>query len=62
MLYARLVDPGIVHEPVERPVVVLENKVGADDRRLTAARGVAIGVLIALPFWALIAFTVYLLL
>lgn len=33
-----------------------------DDGRLTAARGIATGVVISLPLWVLIAFTIYMLL
>jgi hypothetical protein len=58
---AKPVDPRVVHEAPGIPVTVVSSDVIREDRRMTASRGIAIGVLIALPFWALIAFTIYLL-
>jgi hypothetical protein len=58
---AKPVERCIVYEAPGMPVTVVNSDVIREDRRMTASRGIAIGLLIALPFWALIGFTIYLL-
>ena len=59
---AALIDPRTIQQPAGRSVTGYDSEAMPDDGRLTAARGIVTAVLISTPFWALIAFTVYLLL
>ena len=43
------------------PIPAFDNDPMPDDDRLTVARGIVTAMVIASPFWALIAFTVYML-
>jgi hypothetical protein len=56
---ARLGDPRAVYEPAERSVPGFNSVVAEGNRWMTAAQGITVSVLIALPFWSLIAFLVY---
>jgi hypothetical protein len=50
-------------EDLTRPAVAGFDEFDADEeQRLSAVRGIAAAVLISLPFWGLVAFTVYVLL
>ncbi len=62
LLQPKLVDPPVVSAPVGRTLPAYGSDPCDDGDRSVAARGIIIAVLIALPLWALIAFTVYLLL
>ena len=55
------IDSGTIQETARRPNPGCDNDSAANDDRLTAARGILTGALIATPFWALIAFTIYML-
>jgi hypothetical protein len=57
---ARLVDPG--HEAAQRPLVGCDSDAVRRNTWMEAVRGVTGDVLIALPFWALVVFVVYLVL
>jgi hypothetical protein len=58
---AALIDTGMVHAAIDPPFAGVSSDPRLDDDRMTVARGVVTAVLIAAPFWAVIAFTVYLL-
>ena len=51
------VDHDVITDAVERPVTGC--KAAKSGRQMTAARGIAIAVLISVPFWMLVALTVY---
>ncbi len=55
------IDSGTIQEAARRPNSGCDNNSAVNDDRLTVARGILTGALIATPFWALIAFTVYML-
>jgi hypothetical protein len=55
---ARLGDPRAVYEPADHSVSGFDGVVAEGNRWMTAARGITVNVLIALPFWSLIAFLV----
>ncbi|MDB5400545.1 MAG: hypothetical protein JWQ55_2563 [Rhodopila sp.] len=59
---AALIDPRLVHEAAARPPATYDSNATQDDDRTTAGQGIAVAMLISVPFWALIAFTIYLLL
>ena len=59
---AILVDPCAAHEPAERPVAGFVGDDAEGNSSITVARSIIGDVLIALPFWALVAFVVYLVL
>jgi hypothetical protein len=56
----KLDDPRLVHAAAAPPLAARDREVPEDEWR--AARGIVIGILIASPLWALIGFTLYLLL
>jgi hypothetical protein len=58
---AELIDRRIIHEMVGDAPVAYGSDTVEDNDRTTAVRGIATAVLISTPFWALIAFTIYLL-
>jgi hypothetical protein len=55
------IETGMAHDAVVRPRATYESRVEHDSGRSTA-RGIMTAVVIAAPFWALVAFAVYLLL
>jgi hypothetical protein len=57
---AELADPKLVHEPVMRLNVA--DTITTGEGGGSPARGIMIAALISTPFWALVAFTLYLLL
>lgn len=59
---AELDDLPIASEALEFPLSAYDGRDMANDDRLSAARGIMIAALLSLPFWALIAFAVYLVL
>jgi hypothetical protein len=58
---AELADPKLVHEPVMRSLNVADT-ITTGEGGGSPARGIMIAALISAPFWALVAFTIYLLL
>jgi hypothetical protein len=50
-----------MHAGVTRPVPGFDVDPMPDDNRLTAVRGIVTAVVVAAPFWALVAFTIYML-
>ncbi len=56
---AALIDPGTLHDAAGRPVTGYDSDPMPSEGRLTAARGIVTAVLIAAPFWVLIAFIIY---
>jgi hypothetical protein len=59
---AALIDPRLVHEAPVRPPATYDSNAAQDDDRTTPGQGIVVAMLISVPFWALIAFTIYLLL
>jgi len=55
---AELVDPRLVHQPEARPSTAYH---GTADTEGSPVRGILIALSLSAPFWALIAFTIYLL-
>ena len=58
---AAVLGPDSVQGPVGRPGSSFDSHQMLDDDRLNVARGIVTAVLIAAPFWTLIAFAVFLL-
>jgi hypothetical protein len=58
----KLVDPSVVSAPVARTLPAYGSDHCGEGDRTDAARGIMIALLIALPLWVLIAYTIYLLL
>ncbi len=58
---AELLDPPKDHPPIARSQTIFEPYVAEEEGRSLASRGIVIAMLISLPFWALIAFTIFLL-
>ena len=58
---AELFDPQVVDTAVVRPPTVHDNHTAEEEGPSMASRGIVIAMLISLPFWALIAFTIFLL-
>jgi hypothetical protein len=56
------VDLPAVNEAVKRTTTAADTNLAKIDERLHAARGIALGVLISVPIWMLIAIVLYLLL
>ena len=54
--------PRMVHEAGGHALVTPDSDAADDDERPTAARGIVAAVLLSAPFWALFAFTIWLLL
>jgi hypothetical protein len=59
---AKPADPDGVNESARRPIAGLPTDVTKDNRRMRAAWGITLAVLISVPFWAVIAVALYLLL
>jgi hypothetical protein len=59
---ARLVDSRTVYDAAERPVTAFDRIKAEGNSWMTVARSITVAVLIALPFWMLIACAVYLVL
>ena len=58
---AASIDSRTMQDAEGRPNPKFDDDSTPDDDRLTVARGILIGALIATPFWALVAFTLYML-
>lgn len=61
MADADLLDPPMVPAEVVPPQTAIDSHGAEDEGHFLAPRGIIIAMLISLPFWALIAFTVFLL-
>jgi hypothetical protein len=59
---AELTDLATVEDVVRRAAAEFGEDNTGDERQMSAARGIVIAMLISLPFWALVVFTVYMLL
>jgi hypothetical protein len=58
---AELIERRIDHEVAGRSLADYgADDAVEDDRRISAARGIAVAVMISVPFWALVGFTIYL--
>jgi hypothetical protein len=57
-----LPDPPMACETVGRPRTVCDGEVAEDDDRPAVARGIVVAALISTPLWALVVFTLYLVL
>jgi hypothetical protein len=59
---AELAGPVRIGDVARSAVVGFDEFDADEEQRLSAVRGIAAAVLISLPFWGLVAFTVYVLL
>lgn len=57
---AELVGTGTMAVPVAGPAGGCQPDITGDAQQMTAARGIVAGVLMAAPFWALLALAIYL--
>jgi hypothetical protein len=60
--HTELSDPPVSHQPNPRLFETRDGDSIEDDGRTTAVRGIMTAVALSVPFWALTAFVVYLLL